>query len=88
MVGTVVNCLHELVGKDGWNKAHITFTEDSFPKPYSEKERTYAVSRSEKFFDPTKLGTSLRGHCLDGIDVGVRLDMYREWEIEKIVIVE
>lgn len=75
--------------------AHITFTEDSFTAPYSEKERTYVVSSNNKAFRPNCVGYSIFGTSLDGADVDVRLESYMAeekggasgWKVEKCVIV-
>ena len=54
----------------------IVFTKDSFQKEYSELARSYEVRSDAKFFSLGALGNSLYGACLDGMDVGVRLDYY------------
>lgn len=72
--------------------AHITFTENSFSKPYSREERTYVVSSDNKAYKPSNGGYSIYGSSLDGSDTCVRLEMYmREerggkdgWEVEEI----
>lgn len=56
--------------------AHIVFTEDSFTKHYSEESRTYEVSSNNKAFQPGMGGYSIFGSCLDGTDIGVRLEAY------------
>ena len=75
--------LHDL----DWKVAHVTYKESNWSKPYSKKERTYRITSDAKHFDSSKLGKSLFGDCLDGIDLGVRLDMYN-WEVESIEIIE
>ena len=61
------------------NKPHltgyITFTADSFSEEYSEIARTYKFSSDNKLFNG-KFSISLFGSCLDGTDIGVRLDQY------------
>lgn len=59
-----------------WQEAVIVFTEDSFSKPFTEEERSYAISSDDKYFDPRMGGSSLYGDCLDGKDDCVRLDIY------------
>ena len=56
--------------------AVIVFTVDSFDKEYSEEARSYRVWADSKAFNPSALGYSLFGDCLDGKDLGVRLDWY------------
>lgn len=55
---------------------YIVFTEDSYEKPYTEKERTYEVSSRNKAYMPNKLGYSIFGSALDGGDENVRLEKY------------
>ena len=62
--------------------AVIVYRQDNFSKPYSETERSYRVTNlSGKFFFEGMLGRSIWGDCLDGKDLGVRLDAY-PWKIE------
>lgn len=49
--------------------------------PYSETDRSYRVSNANRMFQPGKISNSLFGDCLDGRDVGVRLDWYN-WEVD------
>ena len=73
---------------------YITFTADSFNKPYSEESRTYAVSSDNKAFIKGMGGYSIFGSALDGSDNNVRLDqyMYDEygtktgWKVERCYI--
>ena len=48
---------------------------------YSETERSYRVSNANRGYQPGKISNSIVGDCLDGKDLGVRLDWYR-WEVE------
>ena len=76
--------------------AHITFTEDSFTKPYSLLSRTYRFSSDNKAFWPNMAGYSIFGYCLDKTsDQGVRLDWYmadegnaKGWKVEDCYILE
>lgn len=61
--------------------AVIVYTPESFDKMYSEEERSYRVSNANRMFQEGKISNSLRGNCLDGKDMGVRLDWYM-WEVE------
>lgn len=76
--------LHELANDKTWEEAVIVFTEDTFDKPYTELERSYKVNHDCRYFDPSKIANSIFGNCLDGIDIGVRLDhyIYQGWEID------
>lgn len=88
--------LEELEIDTTWNEAVIVFTEDSFITEYPEVQRSFKVSRNNKYFDPTINGSSLFGDCLDGTDDGVRLDYYmkrlpsegKRWEVEYCYIIE
>ena len=83
------NTLYELrdYGKDNWECALITYKQENFNSPYSELQRTYVIDSSCKYFDSTKISTSLFGNCLDEKDLGVRLDLY-SWTVEKVYIVK
>lgn len=79
------------------NKEHlegvVVFTEDSFSKPYTEKERSYQVSSDNKAFIPNQIGNSIFADCLDGSDWGVRLDWYMHdkenpWRVEYCYLLE
>lgn len=74
----------------------ITFSEDSFTKPYSLEARTYMVSSQNKAFQPNMGGYSIFGSALDGSDSYVRLEQYMAaekggkdgWKIERCCIRE
>ena len=70
--------LKELENKIGeWSKAIIVFKQTNFfIKEFSEIERSYKISSDAKYFDSSKIGTSLFGDCLDGQDDGIRLDWW------------
>lgn len=61
---------------------------DYFRKEYTEKERSYRVSSDNKFFIPGQIGQSIFADCLDGIDIGVRLDYYKDWDVDYCYIEE
>lgn len=68
---------------DTWDEAVIVFSQDSFTRPYSQHQRSYAVKSDNKYFNPDMIGKSLYGNCLDGTDNGVRLDWYLgTWKVE------
>lgn len=77
----------ELENKTDWREAVLVFSPSSFDQEYSEIERSYKVSRSEKYFNPILNGSSLFGDCLDGTDDNVRLDLL-DWEIEYCYIIK
>lgn len=62
----------------------VVFTEDSFTKPYTEKERSYQTDSDQKAFLPDMISNSIFGDCLDGKDLGVRLDLYiyDSWKVD------
>ena len=74
--------------QDKENKyALITYKKENFEKEFDEQSRTYLISSNNRFFQSGKISSSLFGSCIDGTDVGVRLDWYN-WKIEKIMILE
>lgn len=58
----------------------IVFTPESFSELYTEIERSYRVSSLNKAFIPGQFGYSIFANCLDGKDVGVRLEQYMSAE--------
>jgi hypothetical protein len=81
---------YDLQRNNSWKEAVVVFTEDSFKKPYSELERSYKIYSGDKYFDGNMGGNSLYGYCLDGKDLGVRLDqyIYSGWKPEFAYITE
>jgi hypothetical protein len=81
---------YDLQRMNHWKEAVVVFTEDSFKKPYTELERSYKISSGDKYFDGNMGGNSLFGNCLDGTDLGVRLDVYiyEGWKPEFCYITE
>ena len=59
----------------------IVYKESNWDKPYTETERSYEVYNNSRAFQPNKIANSLFGYCLDGKDLGVRLDWYN-WEVD------
>lgn len=59
----------------------IVYKESNWDKPYTETERSYRVSNHNRRFQANKIANSLYGYCLDGKDMGVRLDWYN-WDVE------
>ena len=60
----------------------IVFKQENWPKHlYSVKDRSYRVSNANRAFQEGKISNQLSGDCLDGKDLGVRLDWYK-WTVE------
>lgn len=76
--------------------AHITFTKDSFAKPYPLLSRTYCLTSDNKGFWPRMFSRSIFAYCLDVTsDQGVRLDWYMQdegnkggWKVQDCYILE
>lgn len=70
----------------------IVFTEDSFTKPYTETERSYRTNSDQKAFFPNMSSNSIFADCLDGKDLGVRLDWYMGgkdgWKVDYCYLLE
>lgn len=62
----------------------LVFTRESFPnQQFTETERSYQVGNANNRWIEGLISNALWGDCLDGKDVGVRLDYYlNEWTIE------
>lgn len=65
----------------------IVFTKDSFTADYTETERSYRTWSDNKGFQHGKISNSIYADCLDGKDLGVRLDWYMHhaeypWKVE------
>lgn len=76
-------CKNKLYEKD--IKITIIYSQDNWNKPFTETQRTYETNTSQKYFNSNMCGTSLYGNCLDGTDLGVRLDWYN-WKTEKVIL--
>lgn len=59
----------------------IVYKAENWEKPYTLEQRSYRVYNSNRCFQAGKIANSLSGYCLDGKDVGVRLDWYN-WKVE------
>lgn len=67
----------------------IVFTEDSFDKPYTERERSYKISNEQNAFKHGKISNAIWADCLDGKDLDVRLDYYMgNWKIDYCYLLE
>lgn len=65
----------------------VVFTEDSFTKSFTEKERSYQFTSDNKAFLPNQMSNSIFADCLDEKDLGVRIDWYMHdekmpWKVE------
>lgn len=73
-------------------KGVIVFTQDSFNKPYTETERSYKTTSDNKAFFPNMISNSIFADCLDGKDLGVRLDWYMGgkdgWKVDYCYLLE
>lgn len=74
-------------------KGVVVFTENSFSKPFTEKERSYQLTSDNKAFLPNQCGNSIFADCLDEKDLGVRLDWYMHdpknpWRVEYCYLLE
>lgn len=71
----------------------VVITEDSFTRPFTELERSYKFSSDNKAFIPNQCGNSIFADCLDGKDLGVRIDWYihdpkMPWKVEYCYLLE
>lgn len=73
------NILREAASESRTVEAFVTFTPDSFDKPYTKKQRTYLFTSDNKAFRPAG-GYSIFADCLDSQDIGVRLERYMKAE--------
>lgn len=85
--------MQDAYDKDKTLEGVIVFTEDSFNKPYSEEERSYKVSNNtSRGLQTGKISNSIWGDCLDGKDLGVRLDIYMQedpvWKVDYCYILD
>lgn len=79
--------LSDLRNRKDWRTALITYNQSNFDTISSEEERTYRVSRNNRYFEEGKISNAIVEHCLDGKDLGVRLDRYN-WSVGSIEIEE
>lgn len=87
--------LAELGKNKSWREAVVVFAKESWDREYSLESRSYQVSSINKYFDPNMIGSSLFGNCLDGMDNGVRLDIYmkllpkegKRWKVDYCYII-
>ena len=69
--------LKELRERKDWSEAVIVFKQTNFFKQEcTEIERSYEITSDAKYFDSSKIGTSLFGDCLDGTEKAIRLDWW------------
>ena len=75
------NCDHPETEDDAVVSAVVVFKQSNWDKPYSELSRSYRVWNNNRAFQPNKIAHSIFSSCLDGTDIGVRLD-WCNWEVE------
>lgn len=62
--------------------AIIVYSADNWPEEnYTETERSYASHSDQWGWNYDRMGRCRIGNCLDGKDLGIRLDAY-DWKIE------
>lgn len=59
----------------------IVYKQENWDKPYTLEERSYEVNNHCNGFRGGLISGAIWGNCLDGKDVGVRLDWYN-WKVE------
>lgn len=64
---------------------YIVYKQDNFETAQTREQRTYKVRSDNKCFLGNMVGNSMYGDCLDGKDLGVRLDWYN-WDIEEVYV--
>lgn len=74
-------------------KGVVVFKEESWDRAYTETQRSYELTSDNKAFLPNQLGNSIFADCLDGKDLGVRLDWYMHdekmpWKVEYCYLLE
>lgn len=64
--------------------AVVVITKGSFDRAYTEEERSYRFTNHNKAFIPSNISRSIFADCLDGKEVGIRIDWYLgdSWEVE------
>lgn len=91
---TEFNQKHNITTKGGGPQTCTmvaVITKDSFGKEYTVEERSYAFTNHNKFFIPSNIGNSIFADCLDGKDIGIRLEQYvcnLNWNVEYCYIKE
>lgn len=60
----------------------VVYKESNWKQKYSLAARSYVISSDNKFFIPDQIGSSIFANSLDMSDIGVRLDLYRDWQVD------
>lgn len=64
-------------GEDGtYISGVVVFAQSNWEKEFTETERSYRVQSNNRAFQAGKISNSIFANCLDGKDLGVRLDWY------------
>ena len=71
----------------------VVFTNESFNRMFTEKERSYLFTNDNKAFLPNQCSNSIFADCLDGKDLNVRLDWYmydekKPWKVDYCYLVD
>lgn len=67
--------------------AVIVFDQSNWATNFSVEQRSYRVSSESNGFYENKISNAIFGDCLDGRDLGIRLDWYN-WNVEYCYIEE
>jgi len=74
------NVISQFADRGGRMTGVVVFRRESWSgQHYTLKERSYEVASDNKAFIPGLAGGSIFGNCLDGRDLGVRLDQYMKY---------
>ena len=61
--------------------AVVVFKPGNWTLPYTLEQRSYKISNANRRFQPGKISNGVYGDCLDGRDLGVRLD-WHDWTVD------
>jgi hypothetical protein len=84
---------HNITTKGDSDAPHITIvavlSEESFDRPFSETERSYAFTNNNKAFLPGMISNSIFAECLDKSEY-IKLSDYvpGHWVVERCYILE
>ena len=80
-------------GTEKYLRGVVVFTEDSWNRSYTETQRSYELTSDNKAFLSGQSSNSIFADCLDGRDLGVRLDWYMHdervpWKVDYCYLLE
>lgn len=97
-VGNVLEALSKYNSDNGFGRENpptsqiyglIVFSNKSFDKEYPFESRAYYFSSDNKYFLSGMIGNSIFGYSLDGTDMGIRIEQYKnEWVVEDCYLIE